>query len=130
MGYDPASFDEEQKQAVYPPGIRRCFITAKAGQADAHHVLGRGNFFGIRLADPRRKLFSSIYNLAWLDRDVHNGPARDDYRLRDYFLERARKEIQLAIIKKEYEATEIDREFLALAEKWKQKAFASYGQAA
>lgn len=126
MPYDPASFDAEQVQAVYPPGFRRCFLGSKIGTCDKHHVLSRGEIMGIRLADPRRKLFSSVYNLAWLGRDVHTGPARDDYRIRAYLLERAHKEILRAVREGAYEPTELDYQFIELAGQWEQKAFAHY----
>lgn len=106
MAYDPASFDPQAVLAVYPPGFRLCWFGSKSNAVDPHHCFGRRPPRGFS-----RHVMSSILNLAWLGRDIHNGPARDDYRIRDYLLERAAKNVQMAVIEGRYQYTEIDEEF-------------------
>lgn len=75
-----------------------------------------------------RDVMSSILNLAWLGHDVHAGPERDDYRMRDLLLEKAFKHVNLAVIKKAYTYTETDLEFMRLASEWQQKTFSHYSK--
>lgn len=126
MPYDPASFDAEQVQAVYPPGFRRCWLGSRSSVIDKGHTLGRGESFGIRLADPRRKILSSIYNLSWIGRDPHTSGFRDRDHIRAHLLDQADTEIRTAKRRGVYEDTEIDFEFWKLRDEWLRDTFKGF----
>lgn len=109
MPHDPALFRPADIDAVYGPE-RICFQTAKRPTfqepVDAHHILGRG-----KTGD--RSIFSSIFNLAWLRRDIHEGPLRDAYDQRQVYLRVAKQHGMNAVGRGDYELTEIDHAFLA-----------------
>ena len=117
---DPASFRNGDVEAVYH-GRALCPLTLHWQFVDPHHILGRGEDFGIKKDDPRRYLLSSILNFAPLQRDVHKGPRRDHPYMRALLLEAAAKKVQEAIVKGYYALTVLDRDFLSLADEWKKR---------
>ncbi len=122
---DPAAFRRQDVQLVY--GERpRCAFTMLWQFVDAHHILGRGFQAGCRKSSPDRCIFSSIYNFAPLQRDVHKGPLRDHPLVRLVLLDRAAEYVREAIRRGHYEETDLDREFLAYAEAWKKDIISHY----
>src|SRR4051794_38043859 len=58
MGPDPADFRDADIEAVYGP-YPRCLVTEEWQGIDPSHILGRS---ALKFDDPRRRLYSSIYN--------------------------------------------------------------------
>src|SRR3954452_8659828 len=52
VGSDAASFRPEDVQAVHGSDLA-CFLNGTRHHLEKHHVLGRGELFGIRPGDPR-----------------------------------------------------------------------------
>ena len=109
MTTDPATFRESDIQTVYA-GRRVCFQTAKEPcfeqPVDGHHILGR-TFMGDRMAA------SSILNLAWLRRDIHEGPLRDRPDQQRVYLGVALRNVLASWMMQEYAWNDADRAFMA-----------------
>lgn len=117
MSKDNASFRQADVEACY--GNRpRCILSGTWQWVDGHHVLGRGELFGIKPGDRRRWLLSSIFNFAPIHRDIHNFGTKDHPELRHFFLRMARERVAEAHHKGSYQITALDKEFLALAADW------------
>ena len=109
MTVDPASFRDKDIEAVYH-GQRSCFQTSKGPTidlpVDAHHILGR-SLDGDRLAA------SSILNLTWLRRDIHEGPLRDHPDQQRVYLRVALEHVLAAATAGRYGWNDADRAFMA-----------------
>jgi hypothetical protein len=116
---DPAAIRQADVFAVYGFDIRCVFTTARV--IELHHILGRGELFGIKMDDLRRELLSSVFNVAPLIREIHQGPLRDNRYMRHMFLGLAEQRVMNAVGAGQYTLTDIDRGFLALAKTWKRK---------
>ena len=107
MTVDPATFRESDIQTVYA-GRRVCFQTSKEPcfeqPVDGHHILGR-SLMGDRMAA------SSILNLAWLRRDIHEGPLRDRPDQQRVYLGVALRNVLASRIMQEYRWNDADRVF-------------------
>lgn len=115
--YDRATFAPADIFAVY--GERpRCFLTSTWQFAELHHILGRGYDHGAHKGTEERAFFSSIFNCAPLNRDIHKGPYRDHPLMRRLLLEIARKHVMNAIAGGAYELSGYDRDFLRFAGEW------------
>lgn len=112
--YDAANFN---KDVIVPIIGTMCFITSVPAN-EYHHILERGNDFGIRPGDPQRKIFSSPLNAAPLIRAIHAGGAKTHEYLITYLLERAHEKVREAIMFGKYEPTAKDFDFHCLREKW------------
>lgn len=115
MTHDPASFREEDMTAVYGP-YKVCFQTALGGTAadpvDDHHIMGRGEAFGIRPTSGWRPMFSSVFNRAGLRRSIHVGPLRDADDQRRVYLRVAADHVMNAIGTRRYTPRPEDYAFL------------------
>ena len=119
MTGDLANFRPQDILTVY--GERpRCFLSGVWQFCDGHHILGRGYDHGARKTSGDRQLFSSIFNFAPLNRDIHQGPQRDATEMRWLLLRLARRNVLESIRRGAYEITELDDRFLAFAERWRQ----------
>lgn len=116
---DLAALRQADVFAVWGMDIRCVFTTARV--IEMHHVLGRGELFGIRTDDPRRELLSSVLNGIPLIREIHSGPLRDNRYMRHMFLGLAEQRVMNAVGAGQYTLTDIDRGFLALAKTWKRQ---------
>jgi len=111
MQPDPSAFREADILAVY--GTQRiCFQTAKRdGQdnqpVDAHHIMGRAG-----KKPESRAIHSSILNLAFIRRDIHTGPLRDDADQRQVYLKIAHRNVMNAVGWGHYELRDEDRAFM------------------
>jgi len=122
---DLAAFRPDDIFLIY--GDRpRCFFTLLHQWVDAHHILGRGFQAGVRKSNPDREIFSSPYNFAPLQRDVHNGPLRDHPLVRLVLLDKAAEKVNEAVRRGSYEQTELDLRFLSYAEEWRQDVIKHY----
>lgn len=117
---DAANFLPKDIDAVYSDRPK-CLLTLLWQWSDPSHILGRGELFGINKGDPRRTIFSSIYNLAPLQRDIHGGPHRDHRYMRLLLLELCEEKVREAIRDGKYEKTPIDEDFLMFRDSWIQK---------
>lgn len=115
MTSDPAAFRREDIISVWGERITDP-LTGQWQYLDPVHILGRGS--GLKLDDPKRLYYSSIYNFYPLPRGIHAGGYRDHAYFRALCLEIARKKIHAAIISGRYEETEIDGVFKEIAAKW------------
>lgn len=110
MVVDIASFRPYDVQSVY--GERyHCLMTGIWQFCDLSHILGRS---GLKMDDPRRKLYSSIFNCAPLNRDIHKGPLRDHRGVRLALLEQAERKVREAVNRGHYEISDLDEHFLRL----------------
>ena len=114
---DQASFRPSDIEAVHGRDIV-CFQTAKrdsfAQPIDAHHILGRGN-----PRDPSdRIIHGSIFNLAWLRRDVHTGPLRDAPDQAAVYLRVAMQHVMNAVGRGSYQLRDEDLAFSRKANEW------------
>lgn len=64
---------------------------------------------------------SSVLNTVPPTREIHAGPLRDNLYVRHLFLGLAEQRVMNAVGAGQYELTEIDRGFLALAKTWKRQ---------
>lgn len=115
MTNDPASFRHEDIVAVYGMSPL-CFHTATTSShkefLDFHHVLSRGNEWGVKPEDDFRPMFSSIFNCAPLKRSIHTGPLRDADDQRRVYLRVAANHIMNAIGQGSYSPRPEDHAFL------------------
>lgn len=114
MTHDAASFRQEDLIAVYGPR-KVCFHTANSGPVepvDPHHVMSRGNEWGIRPESDWRPMFSSILNCALLKRSIHTGPRRDADDQRRVYLRVAANHVLNAIGNGQYTPRPEDHAFL------------------
>jgi hypothetical protein len=121
MALDPARFRLADKLRVwghYPC----CILTNRNTLVDFQHILGRGELFGAsKLDHPLRRAMSSPFNQCPLVREIHAGPRRDTREIRRLCLRVAREMVMQAVGRDEYELTEDDQAFLALADQWKEE---------
>jgi hypothetical protein len=114
---DPAVFRDADVRAVFGT-CPRCPLTGEQKAVDRHHVLGRGQLFGMRPGDPRRHVFGSVYNCAVLDRAVHKSGYRDHPYVRALLLEIAAEKVREVVVSGRYVVSARDAEFLAFARSW------------
>ena len=111
---DPASFRQADIAAVFAPSPL-CLFTL-ASDPDLHHILSRGELFGIGPRHERRSIFSSPLNAAPLSRAIHQGPKRDNPHMRRMFLEEARTRSLNAAALGAYTLTDDDRAFMQVVD--------------
>lgn len=108
---DAANFDKSALEAIYGE-YPFCFLGS--GNAwDGHHIMGRGNAFGIKKDNQRRILFSSVFNAAMIGRLPHaTCPILNDPNMRLALLKHAAGMVRNAALKGSYKITENDIAFL------------------
>ena len=108
---DQAAFNKQVLEAIYGE-YPHCFLGS--GNAwDAHHIFGRGNAFGVKKNDPRRVLFSSMFNAAMIGRLPHaTCPILNDPNMRQALLKHASGMVRNAALKGDYSITQNDIAFL------------------
>lgn len=120
MSTDLAAFRPIDIEAVYGPE-RICFQTARRPTmqepVDAHHTIGRGYPSG-----PTPRVFhSSIFNLAWLRRDIHSGPLRDSPDQAAVYLRVALQHVMNAVGRGSYKLRDEDLAFTRIANAYMEK---------
>lgn len=114
---DPASLRPADLAVVW--GLTPVCVFTLSREVEFHHIVGRGQVHGVKLTDPDRKLFSSVFNAIPISRAVHHGPLRDAREVRALFLRLANDRVLEAASYGRYEVTELDRRFLdEIARKW------------
>ena len=112
---DPSNFDKPTLEAIWRPCDHKCILSGTAAW-EFHHVWGRGQDFGVKPDDERRRLFSSPYNAFPISRQSHdNCPILNDTDMRNALTTFVMSKVQEAYaLRHVYTPTDDDCLFLSL----------------